>query len=168
MTQHGISEQEWVEFSDGTGDARLRAKIEAHLSTCAECAGLHRELLEWRARLAGEGARMRQAMELPEAELERMLTESLERVGAAAPVAKRAGASEGLAMLRTLLAPVFGAGTVRAAIDAALRRTAPDGITVATWTAFAGALGDIIQPVCGMAAGRLVGRAAEALAIGQA
>jgi anti-sigma factor RsiW len=168
MRDHGITDQQWMDFHDGKLDAPSRATIEGHLAACAECASLHEELVIWRERLAGEGARIRQAMELPEPELERMLAASLERVAAARPAAWRGGAAEAVAMLRTLLAPVLGAGTVRAACDAALRLAAPDGITAATWATFTRALGEIIRAICGIAAGRLVGRAAETLAMDHA
>ena len=167
MMKHGITEQQWMDFHEGTLDAASRAIIQGHLAVCSECASLHEEVVMWREHLTREGERIREAMALPEAELERMLAESLERVAAAGPVARQCGAAEAVAKLRTLLAPVFGAGTVRAACDAAWRRSAPDGITAATWAAFSRALSEIIQPVCGMAAGRLVGCAAEALTIGQ-
>jgi anti-sigma factor RsiW len=168
MMDHGITEQQWMEFHDGVLDAHSRAAIEGHLAACAECASLHAELVAWRERLAGEGARIRQAMELPAPELERMLAASLVRLAAAGPVVPRGGAAQAVAMLRTLLAPVLGAGTVRAACDVALRRVAPDGITAATWAAFTRALGEIIRPICGIAAGRLVGWAAETLAMDNA
>jgi hypothetical protein len=168
MMEHGITEQQWMEFHEGGLDPKSRAAIEGHLAACAECASLHEELVMWRERLAGEGTRIRQAMELGQPELERMLAVSMERVAAAAPLVRQCGAAEGVAMLRTLLSPVFGDGTVRAACDAAVRRAAPEGVTSATWAAFTYALDEIIRPICGIAAGRLVGLAAEALAMDNA
>lgn len=171
--RHGITEQQWMEFCEGIGDAsqterieaHLRERIEAHLRECGECSLDYREMKQWNERLAAEGEKLRIALELPEAVRERMLAESLGRVSAAAAGLPQASPAERIARLRSLLAPVFGIGAVRATMDAALRRAAPGGISAANWKAFVAQLSDAIQSICGQAAGHLAERAALSLAV---
>ncbi|PWU05203.1 MAG: hypothetical protein C5B51_15240 [Terriglobia bacterium] len=163
--QHGFTEQEWMEFSEGAMGASSRSRLEAHLAVCAECAAKLDAIRVWHQRLSTEGERLRVAMELPEIDRERMLAQSLERIAAEYPSAERRGPAEALAALRALLGPVFGAGMIRAAVDAALERGAPGGINAASWSAFAAELREMIQPACGLAAGFLALRAAMSLAV---
>ena len=160
---HGITEQQWLEFSEGQAGAAERNRIEAHLAACAQCATLFEELNGWRGRLAAEAQTLRAALVLPEAVRGRMLAESLARVGAARP--ERYGAAEGVAMLRVLLGPVFGQGAVRATVEVALKLAAPGGISAATWQAFAAQLSEAIQSICGETAGRMAGSAALSFAV---
>jgi hypothetical protein len=163
--QHGFTEQEWLEFTDGALREPSLSRLEAHLAVCAECTAGVDSIRAWHERLRTEGERLRMAMELPELERERMLAQSLTRIAAEYPAPERRGPAEALAALRALLGPVFGAGIVRAAIEAALQRSAPGGINAGSWSAFAAALREMIQPPCGLAAGLLASRAAMSLAI---
>jgi hypothetical protein len=164
---HGITEQQWMEFSEGSSGvseiAAWNAEIAAHVEECAECSKIYRELNEWNAQLTEEGRLLRAALELPEAAWDRMLAESLARVSAMP--ARGRGAGEAIASLRALLSPVFGAGTVRATVEAALQGAAPDGICGANWRAFAAKWSEAIQSICGLAAGHLAERVALSLAI---
>lgn len=162
---HEISEQQLLAEVEGAADASLSSRIQAHLGVCSECAARHEQLRTWHQRLAGEGARIRAAMAMESDAMERLLAASMERIAAAGPPS--ASAAEGVVMLRSLLAPVFGAGTVQAAAEMALRSAAPiGGLTGATWAAFTAALSGMLETICGMAAGRLVLRAAAALPVG--
>jgi hypothetical protein len=154
----GMTEQRWMEFSEGVGQ---NAEIAAHVRECGACSQVYRELREWSGRLAEEGQVLRAALELPETARERMLAESLARVSAV----RAGGAAEGIARLRLLLGPVFGAGTVRATVEAALSVAAPRGICGANWKAFAAQLSEALQSICGRATGHLAERAALSLAI---
>src|SRR5579872_5408142 len=126
---HGFSEAAWIEWSEGTLDAPARIRLQEHVRTCVECDRIQAEMRLWRERLAEEGAKLRSALALPEPEISRMLAESLKRVRqpACLPV-------EGLAFLRALLAPVLGAGAIRAAIEQSVHHAAPDGISSRLWT----------------------------------
>ena len=165
--RHGITEQQWMEFCEGMGDAAQNERIAAHLRECGECSLVYQELKEWNERLEAEGLVLRAALELPEAARERMLAESLARVSAASFGVAQASPVERVARLRSLLGPVFGIGAVRATIDAALRGAAPGGISVANWKAFAAQLSEAIQSICGQAAGHLAERAALSLAVAE-
>lgn len=162
---HGIKEQDWIAFTDGTLDRAAVESIEAHLAVCAECAAIQADLARWRHRLSEEGREIRRAMELCDADMERMLSESLHRIGAVKNELPRRSAMESLALLRSLLEPVFGQGIVRAAIDRALGSRAPAGISAETWYSFIDSLSGAIQTVCGSAGGRLVSRAGASLAM---
>ena len=91
-------------FCDGLG-LRRRACAGASSRAVVSC-GVHE-------RLVVEGARIRAAMALESDAMERLLADSMERIAAAGP--PLTSAAEGLVMLRSLLAPVFGMGTVQAA-----------------------------------------------------
>jgi hypothetical protein len=160
---HEITEYEWMEFHEGTADAAVRQRIDAHLAVCEECAGMHAALVQGQARLRREGAQLREALATTDA-TERMLSDSLARIAAEAPAPRRL-ASESLLMLQALLEPLFGAGAARIAIDHTLETSAPGGLTAASWRFFVSKLSDAIQPVFGSAAGRLVLSAGAALAV---
>jgi hypothetical protein len=160
---HEISGQQLLAAVEGSADSALAGRIQAHLSVCSECAAGYEQLRTWQERLSAEGARIREAMTLEDDVTERLLADSMERIAAAGPPST--SAAEGLAMLRSLLTPVFGAGTVQATTDMALRSAAPTGITGAAWAAFADALSEMLEAICGIAAGRLALRAAAALPV---
>jgi hypothetical protein len=161
---HEISDQQLFEEVEGAADASLSARISAHLTVCAECAARFEQLSACRERLSAEGARIREAMALESDAMERLLAASMERIAAAGlPLTS---AAEGLLLLRSLLAPVFGAGAVQAATEMALRSAAPKGITGDTWAGVTAALSGMLEAICGIAAGRLVLRAAAALPVG--
>ncbi len=157
---HGFSEETWIKWSEGTLDAPSRHRMEEHVTACAECARMQTEMRLWRERLAEEGAKLRSALTLPEPEISRMLAESLERVQQ--PDYR---AAEGLAFLRALLAPVLGAGAIRAAIDRSVLRAAPNGMSSRLWAAFTAEFKQTIEAIHGVAAGRLAAGAALSLTI---
>jgi hypothetical protein len=158
--RHGIKPEEWIEFNEGTLDGPRQARIEAHLEACAECRQTRDDLNLWRGRLRDEGKRLREALTLEPSQVERMLAETLERV--AVP---RRGAADSVLLLRSLLDPVFGPGAMRAAVEAAMRRVSPEGVTAATWKAFVDGFAENIKSMCGLAAGRLAGRAGLSLGV---
>jgi len=162
---HEISELDLLAMVEGTADAAVSGRIQAHLNVCAECARRHDEFRTWHGRLVSEGERMRDAMRFGSDTMERLLADSMQRIAAAQPSGNQCGAAEGLVMLRSLLSPVFGRGTVEATTEMALQRTAPGGITGSTWRNFSAVLSEMVEAVCGIAAGKLVIRAAAALPV---
>ena len=121
--------------------------------------------MEWNQALSSEGARLRAAMELPQADIERMLADSLARIAASGARPARLSASDVLMAMRSLLEPVFGNGTMTAAVNVALREsgTQLDGIAASNWREFVARLSTAIAQVCGLAAGRLVDLAGVSL-----
>jgi anti-sigma factor RsiW len=167
--RHGISEQKWVEFLDGALRADEAAEIRAHLRGCTSCRQLASELFRWRELLAEEGKRLRAALAGPETALHAMLRRSLARIrqsGAPDGVDARWTLTEALAVLRFLMEPICGPGTVRAVVDRAVARSAATGrsLTWNDWGRFVGNLSETTSSVCGSAVGRLVERAGLCLA----
>ncbi|HXG31785.1 MAG TPA: zf-HC2 domain-containing protein [Bryobacteraceae bacterium] len=167
--RHGISEQKWVEFLDGALRADEAAAIRAHLRDCPACRQLASELSRWRELLAEEGRRLRAALGGPEADLDAMLRRCLARIrrsGTPERADARWTLTEALAVLRFLMEPFCGPGTVRAVVDRAVARSAATGrmLTWNDWGRFVGNLSETTSAVCGSAVGRLVERAGLSLA----
>jgi anti-sigma factor RsiW len=167
--RHGISEQKWVEFLDGALGADEAAEMRAHLRGCPTCGQLAGELSRWRELLAEEGRQLRAALERPETEWQAMLRRSLARIrrsGAREGAEARWTLTEALAVLRFLMEPICGPGTVRAVVDCAVARSAAVGrpLTWNDWGRFVGNLSETTSSVCGSAVGRLIERAGLCLA----
>jgi anti-sigma factor RsiW len=169
MAPH-VSEQEWMDYLSGTLDREKASRVRHHADTCPECAALLAELSSWHRSLTGEGARMREALKLPPAEMDRFLERSMERIRVACPegiqAARRRTASEGLFLLRSLIEPIFGSGTARVVIDLAVRRCtvgpSPE-LSSREWPLFVNNLSESLASIGGSAAARLVNRAGIAL-----
>jgi anti-sigma factor RsiW len=164
MEVHNLSEQEWIEYIEARMDPDRQGHVDAHVATCGECARTASQLRHWREELSREGARLREAMAVPETDIERMLASSLERIYAI----RSSGGSvaEALLALRLLIEPILGPGTVRSAMSLASHRlaTEPEQITAPEWGAFVSGMSEATSKVCGLTAGRLVQLAGTSLA----
>src|SRR5205807_2036151 len=113
--QHGITEQMWLDYVDGTAPLRDRRLIGQHIEECGECFRTFSELDTWRTLMMGEASRLRLAMELPDSHVDRLLTSAIDKIRAAGPAAIRSDsgwtAGEGMMLLRSLLEPICGHGT---------------------------------------------------------
>jgi hypothetical protein len=171
--EHVLNEQEWLEYSDGGLAANVRARAGAHLETCATCRETVSGLFTWRNLLAAEGTALRDAMGLPECDLDRMLAQSLARIAAAEPATAESAAArrttrEAISLLCALMEPVFGRRGVRAAVDMILDQVAPDeggAVAPGAWSFFIESLSGNIAAVFGLSAGRLVTKVGMALAV---
>lgn len=173
--RHGISEQQWLEYVDGTLSEREVARLRTHLLICAECAEVPIELNEWRELMLKEARTLRGNVLLSELEIESLLVRSIERIRQQAPPVIRNSfrwsTAEGMLLLRSLMEPICGLGTARATMTLAARRSTADDesrITERNWRLFVANLSDAIASVCGSAAGRLISRAGACLAIEEA
>jgi anti-sigma factor RsiW len=83
--RHGISEQQWLEYVDGTLSEREVARLRTHLLICAECAEVPIELNEWRALMLEEARTLRGNVVLSDFEIETLLAKSIERIRQQAP-----------------------------------------------------------------------------------
>ncbi|MCS6953977.1 MAG: zf-HC2 domain-containing protein [Bryobacterales bacterium] len=166
--RHGIDEQSWLAWLDGTLDAQARSALEAHLGICADCGWQSRQLERWRELLETEAGRLRAALCGGEEEWERMAWRSLHRLreAAARQGLGRWTVLEALSILRLLMEPICGQGTVRAVVERALERSRAAGpaLTWGDWGRFVGHLSDAAASVCGSAVGRLVALAGLCLA----
>jgi anti-sigma factor RsiW len=170
--RHGISEQDWLEFVDGTLDSGRSRKIEQHVAVCPGCAGLRAELEAWHEILREEASRLQLAIDCPEDEVDRMLETAIERIHKLEPAGIRTCASwttaEALMLMRSLLEPFCGVGTACATMNLAARRASAgeDGeVTGRNWPVFVSNLSEALASVCGMAAARLVDRAGLYVAV---
>jgi hypothetical protein len=169
---HGISEAEWLQYAGGTLESARAEAIRVHVTGCAECAQVLRDLTQWHYLLNQEGARLRSALALPDPEMEGFVERSLQRIRHADE--QRGGnwsPAEGKFLLRSLMEPIFGAGTARVTIDLAVHRstTHPEGgLNRGNWRLFVVNLSDAVASICGSAAGRLVNHAGIGLRIEEA
>jgi anti-sigma factor RsiW len=163
MTVHNLTEQEWIEYIEGSMDADRQRPVDAHVAICEDCARTASQLRRWREEFRREGARLREAMATPQADIEHMLEVSLERIYAMHP--PRGSVYEALMALRSLIEPILGPGTVRSAMNLASRPLAvkPEEIMAPEWGAFVSGMSEATSKVCGLTAGRLVQLAGASL-----
>jgi anti-sigma factor RsiW len=162
--KHVLSEENWLQYSEGGLDPDTRRDAAAHLETCGECAGMIAALESWRLLLTGEGELLRESFAMPQENLDRMLRQSLDRIAEAEAVTRRRTARETILLLATLLEPIFGPGGVRAALDATRRQLPGADLAEAGWQNFIVALSANFSSVFGLSAGRLVTQAGHGLA----
>ena len=170
--QHGFSEQQWLDYSDGTLDPETCSRIERHLRECPACLELTADLYAWRGLLTAEAAHLRDTCMLPEWRMERLLESTLNRVRFRHPQSFRNPGMtprEGMLLLRCLLESICGRGTARATMELAMRRSTDRSgdIDGQNWPVFVACLSDAIASVCGSAAGKLVDRAGICLSVEQ-
>lgn len=172
IMQHGISEQEWIQYIDSNLRAKKQASIRTHVDGCRECAQLLAELSTWQELLKEEASQLRETFQTSQAEIEPLLAQCLARIRTAESAKTRTGlrwtVTEAMSLLRFLLEPICGQGTTQATMNLAIQRSAADRdghITSQNWKLFIANLSDAIASICGSAAGRLVGRVGICLAI---
>ena len=159
---HGVTQQQWLDFMDGNLDAGRRREIQQHLELCPECYGDYLEMMAWGHAIESEASRLRDAIDRAEPGMDRLVQDALERIRAVGLEPCAAGpytTSRSLFVLRTLLAPICGIGTARAAIQLARRDAgllAGDRFGASEWRDFVAILSRTISQQCGIAAGRLI------------
>jgi anti-sigma factor RsiW len=171
--RHGILEQQWIEYIEGTLHDRESARLRNHANTCAECARTLRELSVWREKLFEESARVRTAFETSPNDLDRLLAASLERIRGLEPASERRDPHwsfrEAVMLLRLLVEPFCGSGTAGATVNLAVQRSTLQGLsadTPAAWSLFVRNLSETMSSVCGTAAGLLVNEVGACLEVG--
>jgi anti-sigma factor RsiW len=164
--KHVLSEESWLQYTEGGLDRDTRHKAASHLETCGECASMIAALESWRLLLTAEGEFLRESFAMPQENLDRMLQRSLDRIAEAETATRRRTARETVLLLATLMEPIFGPGGVRAALDATRRQLPGADLADAGWQNFIVALSANFSSVFGISAGRLVTQAGRALAAG--
>ena len=172
---HGISEQQWIEYLDGSLNKQESARLRDHARSCPECAETLRELSLWREKLVEEAAVVRAAFEASPADLDRLLSASLQRIRPFEPAAYFSDPSwsfrEAVTLLRLLVEPFCGSGTAGATIHLAVQRSTLNGSytdTPAAWNLFVSNMSEVVSSVCGTAAGRLVNQVGACLEVARA
>ncbi len=167
--QHEISDAEWMNYVGGTLAPARATYIQNHARVCAECARTLRDLARWHDALVREGARLRDALQMRDDEMGRFIARSLDTIYAGCePERRNWSVTEGLFLMRSLMEPLFGAGTARTTIDLAVRRSVPypeSDLGRDNWCLFVANLAETVESVCGSAAGRLMSHAGASLAI---
>ena len=173
--KHDISEQQWLEYLEGSLPRERQDRIRNHLGGCAECAALLQELRAWHELMTREGSRLRLSFEVPGREIDHLIAGALERIRAAGPHELRIRnawtAAEGMFLLHSLMEPICGLGTARATMNLAVQRSTAGtsgNVNGSNWRLFVANLSEAIASVCGSAAGRLVDRVGVCLAIEEA
>jgi anti-sigma factor RsiW len=173
--RHGILEQQWIEYLQGTLRGSELARLRDHLGACPECAGTLRELSLWRRKLVAEAALVRAAFETSPARLDQLLAASLDRIRALEPAALQSDPGwsfrEAVMLLRLLVEPFCGSGTAGATINLAVQRSTLKGDsadTPAAWSLFVRNLSEVMSSICGTAAGRLVNQVGACLDVARA
>jgi hypothetical protein len=164
--QNHITDADWLEFFDSPGESARSRRVREHAADCPSCAKLLDSLERVCEGLATEGARMRDALALPDEEIDALLGRCLARIRTEPHVGW--SAAEATLLLRVLIEPICGRGTAGATINLARRRSlaaADEHLTSGSWSVFISNLSDAMASVCGAAAGRLVRRAGFSIAV---
>lgn len=167
--QDHIRDEDWVRFLENRGDSEMGGRVREHIAGCGHCAALFESLQLVHEGLASEGARIRAAVALTDAEIDSLLGRCLSQIRNA----PQAGwsATEATLLLRVLIEPICGRGTAGATISLARRRSlaaAEEHLTSGSWSVFISNLSDAMSSICGAAAGRLVRRAGFSIAVQEA
>ncbi len=173
--RHGILEEQWIEYVDGSLDGREHGRLRDHARACPECAETLREISAWREKLVAEAARVRAAIETSPADLDRLLRASLLRIRSFDPVAHLGDPNwsfrEAVMLLRLLVEPFCGPGTAGATIHLAVQRSTLNEMYVdpaTAWNLFVSNMSEVVSSVCGTAAGRLVNQVGACLEVARA
>jgi len=132
-TGHGISDQQWVDYLEGTLPPDESARVQSHLSVCGDCQSLFAQLSSADAGLFSETTRLAQAIAVDDETVDRIRSGVLRRVRRTRDVPAR------IERLRDLVSAMCGAGTADGLIRNELH-----------------SLGSVVETLCGVSAARLV------------
>jgi hypothetical protein len=167
--QDHIRDEGWLRFLDDPGGCEASKRVREHIAGCGYCAKLFESLESVREGLATEGARLRAATAMTDAEIDAMLGRCFAQIRSGAHPGW--SATEATLLLRVLIEPICGRGTAGATISLARRRSLPaseEHLTSGSWSVFISNLSDAMSSICGAAAGRLVRRAGFSIAVQEA
>lgn len=161
--KHGISEQEWEEYSEGRLTGEACDRIESHLIGCLACWEFYDRFCAAGKRLREAGAEVRRAAPLSDGQMQAALNRVFARLGR--DEAKRSALSTGgpirerLTQLETVMAAMCGPRTATNALHAAARKSparAIEQITADNWDSFLTNLTSIATVMCGETGAHLV------------
>jgi anti-sigma factor RsiW len=150
--KHGMTQQEWASYLDGLTTTGQKARMEAHLSACAECRDFVERLRAVEAAIRAAAVRGRAGVALSPEQIAAARERTLARIDEGC-VSIRIGA------LHLLLAPMCGVKTSTRAIRAAalhVSAASPRSLTEKLWPGFLNQLHGIVASLCGEPAARLV------------
>ncbi len=158
--KHGITEQEWLDYSEGGLDTAACDRLEIHLTACAECWEQYRQTMLAERQLRGAAERVRRRFVLSERQMHGALYDFFTRAQAAEPNAEKARQlRERLEYLEAVLAQMCGTRTAAQVLERAAEQAeapAPTALTTEMWPDFLDHLTALAQVMCGASAASLI------------
>jgi hypothetical protein len=162
--KHGISEQEWEEYSEGRLTGEARDRIESHLIGCLACWEFYDRFCAAGERLREAGAEVRRAAPLSDRQMHTALGRVFARLGRDEAKPSAAWPANGpirerLTQLEAVMAAMCGPRTATSALRAAARKSparAIEQITADNWDSFLTNLASIATVMCGETGAHLV------------
>lgn len=151
--QHGINEQEWNDYLDGSAKAETRDRIEAHLIGCFSCWEFYERLASASRTLLEASAEARDQLTLEDRRLHVMLHNvfaGIHNEPAAVPNQKQI--QVWLDALKTMLTPICGKQMASHVLQAAAKRSPAQSLERVrpdNWEAFLDRLTAIASAMCG-------------------
>ncbi len=151
--QHGITEPEWNDYLDGSAEAALRDRIEAHLIGCMSCWEFYEQLAGASQQLNDAGREARDHLTLDDRRLHAMLRgvfASLRAGGAGATTPEQVRVW--LDSLETVLAPICGTQAAARVLQTAAQRSPArslERVRPENWEPFLERLTAIAAAMCG-------------------
>jgi hypothetical protein len=167
--KHGITEQEWNDYLEGTADDQTRDRLEAHLIGCLSCWETYEQLAQATSALRCGGARVRAELSATDQDLLRGARATFGKLAAAEsksaasdstqPPAPEQLIPKRLDELEALLIPMCGSRTANRAMRTAAK-TSPacslEQVNAETWTPFLANLTSIAGVMCGETGAHLI------------
>ena len=158
---HGISKQEWEEYSEGRLSGEARDRIEAHLIGCVSCWEIYDQLCAASNQLRAMGTEVRRATQLSDSQMHAAMNRFFVRSGqsSANGNAINSPIHERLNQLETVMAAMCGPRTATNALQAAAQKSparAIEQITADHWESFMLNLTSIATVMCGETGAHLI------------
>ncbi len=151
--QHGINEQEWNDYLDGSAKPETRDRIEAHMIGCLSCWEFYERLAGASRSLNEASAEARDQLTLEDRQLHRMLHNvfaSLRNEPVEVPNQKQI--QIWLEALKTMLTPICGKQMANHVLQAAAKRSPAQSLERVrpdNWEQFLDRLTAIAAAMCG-------------------
>lgn len=158
--KHGITEQDWLDYSEGALADEARERLENHLTACAECWDQYQQSTATEQTLRFEAERLRRRYVLSERQMHAALYDFFARAQASEPNAEKARQlQERLEYLETMLAQMCGTRTAACAIERAVAHADVEAAATMTherWPYFLNHLTEFARVMCGASAALLI------------
>lgn len=161
---HGIAEHEWFAYLEGTLPPAHRARLSAHLDTCAPCCRLLHQIRAWEEKIEEEARCLVLHVERQPHDLDRMAAEMMGRIRNDAPRALATRGmlfAEAVRLLQSVLDPLCGKGAAANAVRMAAERSGgwlDRRLSAERWPVFVRNLGEGVGAVYGVPAQLLIER----------
>lgn len=151
--QHGITEQEWIDYLDDSAASAVRDRIETHLIGCVSCWELHEQLAHTSQALYNAGAEARRYLTLEDQRLHAMLRNIfLNLSGDRSEPVSRQQVQRQIHALKSLFVPFCGTQAATRALQTAARHSSAcslERVRPENWEPFMERLTAIAVAMCG-------------------